>query len=283
LKTDSELAMNTSTKLFGGTHALRLLLVASALVLCAAGARAQSKEKQGGDAAAQGAASTPSEVVRAYYTALREGRVLDAMKMTILRPAVESLSAAELEEYQPDFARLAAQTPTDFEITGEQTSGDEATVFVKTGEGKELKVEPVNLIRDRSGAWVVGSRDDAALVKKEGKKFFAEQRIAAHESDAEEMLKRIQAAEVAYVLQHAGASGDLNALVDAGLVPKDILGSETTGYQFTVTLGPGGKGYEARAEPARYNHTGRLSFFMDQSGAIEKRDAGGKPLNPSKK
>jgi hypothetical protein len=274
--------MNTCTKLFGGAHALRLLLVVAALLLCAAGGRAQSKEKQEG-AAAQGAAGTPSEVVRAYYTALREGRVLDAMRMTILRPAVESLSAAELEEYQPDFARLAAQAPGDFEITGEQTSGDEATVFVKTGEGKDLKVEPVNLIRDRGGAWVIGDRDGAALVKKEGKKFFAEQRIAAHESDAEEMLKRIQAAEVAYVLQHAGASGDLNALVDAGLVPKDILGSETTGYQFTVTPGPGGKGYEARAEPARYNHTGRLSFFMDQSGAIEKRDAGGKPLGPSKK
>ena len=97
------------------------------------------------------------------------------------------------------------------------------------------------------------------------------------------MLKRIQAAEVAYSLQHAGAGGDLNALVDAGFVPKDILGSDTTGYQFTVTPGPGGKGYEAHAEPARYNHTGRLSFRMDQSGNIEKRDAGGKPLAPPKK
>lgn len=269
--------MNTSTKIVRGARALCLLLVLAALPLCAAGARAQSKEKQDG-----GGAGTPSEVVRAYYTALREGRVLDAMRMTILRPAVESLSAAELEEYQPDFARLAAQAPADFEITGEQTSADEATVFVKTGEGKDLKVEPVELTRS-GGAWVVGSRADAALVKKEGKKFFSEQRIAAHESDAEEMLKRIQAAEVAYALQHAGASGDLNALVDAGLVPKDILGSETTGYQFTVTPGPAGKGYEARAEPARYNHTGRLSFFMDQSGAIEKRDAGGKPLGPAKK
>lgn len=275
--------MNTSTKLVRGARALRLLLVVAALLLCAAGAGARSNEKQGGEAASQGAAGTPSEVVRAYYTALREGRVLDAMRMTILRPAVESLSAAELEEYQPDFARLAAQAPADFEITGEQTSGDEATVFVKTGEGKDLKVEPVNLIRDRGGAWAIGDRDGAALVKKEGKKFFAEQRIAAHESDAEEMLKRIQAAEVAYALQHAGVSGDLNALVDAGLVPKDILGSETTGYQFAVTPGPGGKGYEARAEPARYNHTGRLSFLMDQSGAIEKRDAGGKPLGPAKK
>ena len=229
-----------------------------------------------GSAAAQGA---PSEVVRAYYTALREGRVRDAMMLSILRPAVEALSAAELAEYQPDFARLAQLAPTDFEITGEQISGEEATVFVKTGEGKDVKVEPVYLIRS-GGAWVVGDREGAAAVKKQGKKFFSEQRIAAHEGDAEDMLKRISAAEIAYALQHAGAAGDLRALVDAGFVPKDILGSETTGYQFTVTPGPGGKGYEAHAEPARYNRTGRLSFHMDQSGTIQKKDTGGKPLSP---
>jgi hypothetical protein len=268
--------MNTRTKLYRHAPVVCLFTIA-ALLLGAPGARAQSKpnEKQGG-AAAQGA---PSEVVRAYYTALREGRVRDAMMLSILRPAVEALSAAELAEYQPDFARLAQLAPTDFEITGEQISGEEATVFVKTGEGKDLKVEPVYLIRS-GGAWVVGDREGAAAVKKQGKKFFSEQRIAAHEGDAEDMLKRIRAAEIAYALQHAGAAGDLRALVDAGFVPKDILGTETTGYQFTVTPGPGGKGYEAHAEPARYNRTGRLSFRMDQSGTIQKKDTGGKPLSP---
>src|SRR5919204_132453 len=148
-----------------------------------------------------------------HYTALREGRVRDAMMLSILRPAVEALSAAELAEYQPDFARLAQLAPTDFEITGEQISGEEATVFVKTGEGKDLKVEPVYLIRS-GGAWVVGDREGEAAVKKQGKKFFSEQRIAAHEGDAEDMLKRISAAEIAYALQHTGAAGDLRGLVD---------------------------------------------------------------------
>jgi hypothetical protein len=272
--------MNTRTKL--KTHATTLCLLAVCALLCVASAAAQSKNKEK-SGAPTAAAGTPSEVVRAYYTALRESRFRDAMMISVLRPAVEALSDAEFAEYRPDFERLVPLVPADFEITGEQVTGDDATVFVKTGEeGKDLKVEPVSLIRER-GAWLVGDRESAAVVKKQGKKFFPEQRIAAHESDAEEMLKRIQAAEVAYALQHAGMSGDLNALVDAGFVPKDILGSDTTGYQFAVTPGPGGKGYEAHAEPARYNHTGRLSFRMDSSGGIEKRDAGGKPLNPAKK
>ena len=256
------------------TFALALCLLAAAAVP----ARAQSNpQPQQTPAAAQG---SPSEVVRAYYTALKESRFRDAMLMSILRPAVESLNAEELKEFQTDFARLAAAVPADFEITGEQLSGEDATVFVKTGEGKELKVEPVNLIRER-GAWVIGDREGAAAVKKQGKKFFFEQRIAVHEQDAEDMLRRIQAAQLAYALQHSGSYGDLNALVRAGYVPQDILGTETTGYRFTVNVTADSKSYTARAEPERYGRTGRLSFFLDRSG-IQKKDVGGKPLSPSR-
>jgi predicted RNA-binding protein YlxR (DUF448 family) len=216
--------------------------------------------------------------VRAYYTALKESRVRDAMLMSILRPAVEALSADELKEFELDFARLAAAAPKDFEVTGEQLSGEEATVFVRTGEGKELKVDPVNLIRER-GAWVVGDRDGAAEVRKQGKKFLFEQRIAAHETEAEDMLKRIQAAQLAYSLQNSGRFADLQTLVRAGYVPQDILGTETTGYRFTVNTD--GKTYAARAEPARHGHSGRLSFYMDANG-IQKKDTGGKPLPPPK-
>jgi hypothetical protein len=268
--------MNTSTNL--KLRALALCLVASSVFAFSAHAQSK-KEKTDSNAAAQ-SAGTPSDVVRAYYTALREGRVRDAMMMSVLRPAVEELSAADLAEYQPDFERIKQLAPTDFEITGEQISGEEATVFVKTGEeGKDLKVDPVYLIRDR-GEWLVGDRDSAAIVRKQGKKFFPEQRIAAHEQDAEDMLKRIQAAEIAYSLQHGGGFGDLKSLVDAGFMPADILGAETTGYQFAITPAADRKSYTAHAEPARYNHTGRLSFYMDASG-IQKKDAGGKPFGPT--
>jgi hypothetical protein len=264
--------MNRRTKLKTYTLALCLLAVAT---VAPARASAQSST-QAKPAAPQPA--TPTEVVRAYYTALKESRVRDAMLMSVLRPAVESLSAGELKEFEADFARLAATAPADFDITGEQLSGEEATVFVRTGEGKELKVDPVNLIRER-GAWLVGDREGAAEVKKMGKKFLFEQRIAAHEQDAEDMLKRIQAAQLAYSLQNSGRFGDLGTLVKAGYVPQDILGTETTGYRFNVTLD--GRSYAARAEPARYGHTGRLSYYMDGSG-IQKKDTGGKPLSPSK-
>jgi hypothetical protein len=262
--------MNRPTKL--KTFTLALCLAAFAAV----GARAQSNPQQA--PAVQG---SPSQVVRAYYTALKESRFRDAMLMSVLRPAVEALSDEELKEFQTDFARLAATVPADFEITGESLAGEEATVFVRTGEGKEVKVEPVNLIRER-GAWVVGDRASANEVKKGGKKFLFEQRIAVHEQEAEEMLRRIQAAQFAYALQNGSKYGDLNALVRAGYVPQDILGTETTGYRFTVQLGADSKSFTARAEPERYGRSGRLSFYLDQFG-IQKKDAGGKPLSPPRK
>jgi hypothetical protein len=276
--------MDTPTRTLGARRARKLFASAALLFVAAfmcapphAPAHSSQKERSGGQSTAAPVASTPSEVVRAYYTALQEARVLDAMMMSILRPAVEALSAAELQEFQADFAQVAPQAPKDYEITGEQVSGEEATIFVRTGEGKNLKVEPVYLIRER-GLWLIGERADYALVKKQGKKFFFEQRIAVHEQDAEDMLKRIHAAQIAYALQNAGAFGDLNTLVRAGYVPQDILGTETTGYSFSVTVGAPGKGYVARAEPARYGRTGRLSFYMDQSG-IQKKDTGGKPYS----
>jgi hypothetical protein len=285
--------MNTS-KTFTNPRALALCLLLAAPPCASTHARAQSNPKDKTPAAQTGAPTnsqtsaptaaaptTPTEVVRAFYKALREARFRDALMMSVYRPAIEGLAAQEIEELRPDFERLATQVPPDYDFTGEQLSGDEATVFMKSGEGKDLKIEPVYLVRGAGGAWVVGDRAGAAEVKRQGKKFFFEQRIAAHEQDAEDMLKRIQAAEIAYSLQNGGLYGDLDALVRAGYVPQDILGTETTGYRFTVTTAADRKSFAARAEPARYNRSGRLSFYMDKSG-IQRKDAGGKPLSPGK-
>jgi hypothetical protein len=280
--------MRTSTPF--NARALALCLALSCAAVCAAPrspAQTNANDKAGAQsqgAAAAAAAATPTEVVRAFYAALREARFRDALMMSVWRPGIENLSASELDELRPDFERLAGLVPPDFEFTGESISGDEATVFMKTGSEQErnVKVEPVYLMRGAGGAWVIGDRAGAVEAKKQGKKFFFEQRIVAHEQDAEDMLKRIQAAEIAYSVQRKGVFGDLGALVDAGFVPKDILGAETTGYRFTVATGEGGKSYVARAEPAVYGRTGRLSFYMDASG-IQRKDANGKPLSPSKK
>jgi hypothetical protein len=284
--------MNTET--LPKPRALALCLALCLALACALTAAPRSPAQSNDKAAAQAsarqsapattAASTPTDVVRAFYTALREARFRDALMMSVYRPAIESLSAAEIEELRPDFERIATQVPPDFEFTGESVSGDDATVFMKSGSEQErnVKVEPVYLIRGGGGAWVVGDRGGAAEAKRQGKKFFFEQRIAAHEQDAEDMLKRIQAAEIAYSIQHSGVFGDLNALVDAGFVPRDILGSETTGYRFSVVVANAGKSYAARAEPERYASTGRASFYMDASG-LQRKDAGGKPIGPQKK
>lgn len=275
--------MNTRTTPTFGAPALCLLLLLSATAGAAprAPARPDRNQKPAAQAAQAAAApSTPTEVVRAFYTALREARFRDALLMSVYRPAIEGLGPQDLEELRVDFVRLAAQVPPDFDFTGEQVSGDDATVFMKSGEGKDVKIEPVYLIRGAGGAWVVGDRAGAAEVKRQGKKFFFEQRIAAHESDAEDMLKRIAAAQIAYSLQNGGAFGDLQALVRAGYVPQDILGTETTGYRFSVTKSADSRSYAARAEPASYGRSGRLSFYMDTNG-IQKKDTGGKPLSPS--
>ncbi|MCA1633079.1 MAG: hypothetical protein LC802_05000 [Acidobacteria bacterium] len=237
---------------------------------------------QGRPAAAAALAATPTETVRAMYKALAERRFREAFALSVLHAAVESLSAEEFAELQPDFERLAAATPANVEVTGEVLNGEVASVFIKPiDRAAEAQAEEVKLLR-AGGRWVIGERGDYEVVGKEGKDFLFRARIETHHAEVEEMLKRISAAEFVYASQHGGAYGDLVALVGAGLVPQDLLGTESTGYRIMVTLGKGGKSWAAGAEPVRYGRTGRLSFRMDQSG-LSKKDAGGKPLKGSSK
>jgi hypothetical protein len=82
---------------------------------------------------------------------------------------------------------------------------------------------------------------------------------------------------VVYALGHIGHFGSMADLITAALVTKDIEGPETTGYRFQVVRAADGKSWYATAEPALYNRTGRLSFYLDASG-VRSGDAGGKPL-----
>jgi hypothetical protein len=248
------------------TCALALLLILS----CLPAAAAQSGQGQ------PAAAATPSEAVRRFYTALRERRFREAFAHTVFSPAVEGLSQQEFDELRPDFERMATGVPETIELTGESVSGEEATVFMKLGEGRDMKVEPIFLIRER-GAWLVGDREKQEFVRKRGKKFFFETRIEAHHEDVAAMMRRITTAQVVYAAQNGGRFGDLAALVRAALVPQDILGTETTGYRFQIKLGPDAKTYAATAEPAAYGRTGRLSFYADPTG-LQQKDNGGKPI-----
>ena len=224
---------------------------------------------------------TPTETMREFYRMMREKKFREAFGMSIYRPAIDGLSTQEFEDLRPDFEKMAVavseKIPEKIDITGEQISGDVATVFVKVldAEGKE-KVEPASLIKV-DNAWVVGDKDSLELVKKSGKKFFFEARINAHHSDVQDMLTRISLAQVVYSQGHNSQFGNTAELIAAGLIPKDIEGTESTGYRFQVVRSTDGKSWYASAEPAQYGRTGRLSFYLDASG-VRSGDAGGKPL-----
>jgi hypothetical protein len=224
-------------------------------------------------------ARTPAETVKEFYRMMRERKFREAFALSIYRPAIEPLSDAEFEDLRPDFERMAAAIPEKIDISGEQTSGDVSTVFVKIvgANASAPEAEPVGLMRDASGVWVIGDKENMEVVKKAGKQFFFEARIQTHHSEVQAMLQRINIAQQAYTLQNKESFADLPTLIKAGLVPKDIEATDLIGYRFHVELSKDAKSWTARAEPLTYNRTGRLSFFMDQTG-IRSADIGGKPL-----
>lgn len=224
---------------------------------------------------------TPSETVRQFYKLLREKKYREAFAMSIYRHAAEPLSAAEFEDFRVDFDRIAfaitERIPANVDVTGEQISGDAATVFLKMldADGKE-KIEPTAVIKV-DNVWIVGDRENLELVKKQGKKFFYEARINAHHNDVQDMLTRISLMQVAYAQGHNNQFANMAELVAAGMIPKDIEGTETTGYRFQIIRSADGKSWYATAEPAQYGRTGRLSFYLDASG-VRSADVAGKPL-----
>jgi hypothetical protein len=226
---------------------------------------------------------TPTETVREFYKAMRERRFREAFALSIYKPAIDGLSAEEFEELRPDFEKMAVAIPEKIEVSGEQVSGEIATVFVKIADAdKSAEAEPVGLMReggggDGSGAWIIGDKENQEIVRKAGRQFFFEARVQTHHREVQAMLQRINLAQLAYASQHNNLYADLPTLIASGLVPKDIETPDTTGYHFHLTLAKDAKSWTAGAEPVRYGRTGRLSFLIDQTG-IRSADVGGKLL-----
>jgi hypothetical protein len=227
------------------------------------------------------AAATPSDAVRQFYKALSEKRFRDALMATALRPAVENLSATELEDLRTDFEGMATDADK-VQLTGEQISGEHASVFVKLVSDSPSDPPIEVQLRKVSGNWMVIFNEEVEKnAKRDGNKYFFKLRIEAHEQDAQNVLVNIAQKQLVYSLQHNGAFTDLQTLVKEQLLPEDVLTSQSTGYNFHVTLSSDKKSYTAGAEPAVYGRTGVQSFFMDPTG-IKKADAGGKPYTPKK-
>ena len=229
----------------------------------------------------QAPARSPSDTVREFYKAMREKRFREAFAMSIYRPAIDPLKPQEFDELRPDFEKMAAILPDQVELGGEQISGELATVFVKVKEAdKPEQLEPVPLILV-DGKWIVGDKENQAVVKKAGKQFFFNARIDTHHDEVQQMLTRVSLAELLYSQQHEGRFADLATLISLGLLPKDLEGTASTGYTFRVNAPDAGKSWNASAEPAQYGRTGKLSFFLDAAG-VRSGDTGGKPLTPPK-
>ena len=280
LETKRQLIKVLQVVMFGSpdSHSLtgfRFVLVMCALALVSVSAFALTPRAQNNSTQ-----SSPSDTVIKFYKAMRERRFRQAFAISIYQPAIEGLSQEDFEDLQPDFDKMAANIPEKIEITGEQITGNIATVMVKVPHGddpEKATIEPVTLIR-AGNAWLVGDEANQAIVKRAGKKFFLDARIDAHHSEVEELLKRVLAVEVVYSQQHSGMFVDLPALIRAGLMPQDLSGTDSTGYRFHITVAKDGRTYVAGAEPARYGRTGKLSFWMDQTGVIKGADRGGKPI-----
>jgi Domain of unknown function (DUF4878) len=222
---------------------------------------------------------SPSDTVREFYKALREKRFRDAFGLSIYKPAIDGLKPDEFDDLRPDFEKVAGNVPEKVEISGEQISNDEAAVFVKVpreDDPKQSDTEPIQLIRV-DGQWIIGDKENQEIVKKAGNKFFLDARIETHHGEVQVMMQKINLAQLVYSQQHAGLYANLPTLLAGGLLPKDIAGTESTGYRFHLALAKDAKSFTVGAEPAQYGRTGKLSFFMDHDG-IHSSDIGGKPL-----
>jgi hypothetical protein len=229
---------------------------------------------------AQGPA-TPTQTVVEFYRQLRQKHFREAFALSIYKPAIDGLSADEFADLQPDFEKMASGVPENVQISGEQISGETATVFVKVNndEGAAQQQDDSVMLMRKGTGWIIGDKENESIVKRSGKDFFFTARIQTHHTEVQAMLQRISVAQLIYGQQHSGMFGNLAALISSGLVPKDLEATESTGYRFHVTVSADAKSFTAGAEPARYNRTGRLSFFLDKNG-IRSADNGGKPLSP---
>jgi len=224
----------------------------------------------------------PSDVVRDFYKAMREHRFKDAWSMSVYKAAVDGLAADELEDLRPFFEAQAAPIPEQLQIDGEKISGNTAQVFVRlppSDASPQLTSKPVDLIKSGSG-WIIGTQTEQETVKKAGSRYFLDALIDLNQDNMGDVLKRLIGMEAVYAQANNGVLGELKALVAAGLMSDDMFDPKLSGYIFHLTIN--GKTYVATAEPAHYGRTGKLSYWMDQTGAIKSADNGGKPISNSR-
>jgi hypothetical protein len=216
---------------------------------------------------------SPTDTVIRFYQGLKQKHYIEGFRYSIYRSAVDGLTEAELKELEPDFARAFSTIPDKIEARGEQITGDSAVVFLKF-DGIE-QPQQVGLVKV-DGEWLVGEKDDLAIVRSQGRQFFFITRMTVNESEAYDMASRIIGAELIYSKKFEGRHATLEELIRLGGVPKDIEDREANGYRFTLRVSQDQKSYFVTAEPAVYGKTGRVSFYADING-VRGEDLKGQP------
>jgi hypothetical protein len=94
----------------------------------------------------------------------------------------------------------------------------------------------------------------------------------ANEAAAKSTLRIVASAEATYqATKGDGRYGSVDELIAENLISKDLL--QRYGYRIEVTVSA--KGFEATALPVAYGESGRLSYFIDETGVLRAGDHAG--------
>ncbi|MEW6128873.1 MAG: hypothetical protein AB1757_17680 [Acidobacteriota bacterium] len=219
------------------------------------------------------AQKSPSETVIKFYRALKDKKYVEGFHVSVYRGAIEGLTPAELKELEPDFARTFSEIPDKIDVKGEQINGETATVFLKFEAIEEF--QQITLIRI-NGEWLVGDQESLTMVNQQGKNFFFNSRISVNEQEAILMLSRIHSSEIIYAQKFNNTYATLAELVKLQALNEDMADSESSGYFFAMTMSEDKTSYAVTATPKLYGKTGRISFYLDQTGILKGEDLQGK-------
>ncbi|MBA3257555.1 MAG: hypothetical protein H0T64_13040, partial [Pyrinomonadaceae bacterium] len=96
--------------------------------------------------------------------------------------------------------------------------------------------------------------------------------LVRNEAIAQSALRMLVSAEATYQATTGnGNYGTLDQLVGQSLLQKDLL--QQHGYKIELTIV--GTKFEASAVPMEYGKSGKMSFFVDDSGVLRGADHGG--------
>lgn len=228
----------------------------------------------GGDVLAQEAVK-PSAVVKQFYENLKAKRYVEGFKLSVYRSAVEGLSAEEMKDLTTEFERMTIALPEHVEPSGEQISGETATVFIKLAATNQP--QEVGLVRI-DGQWLVGDRETYEMVKKQGRAFFMNTRLRVSEAETNEWMLEILGAELVYFKSKQQYT-TLDELLKLGGVSQQFVANNN--YRFDLKLGTDGRSFSITAVPTTYGRTGKLSFYTDQNNVVRAEDKAGQPASPN--